>query len=218
MSARPPGPRILGLGGSLRPGSTSQLLLRRALAVLDADGCRTSLLDLRELDLPFCNGDKQDPWPSRPDVKLLREEFRAADGVILAGPEYHGTIGGALKNALDLLDFEHVEGKVFGAICALGGRNNSNALNHLRLVARWYRAWMVPEQVAVPQARGALPGGEPADPELGARVDELARSVARAAALLRPGAAGPAVVGSVRPGPAVPEEVPNVSRTVKRGS
>ncbi|MGW6912946.1 NADPH-dependent FMN reductase [Kitasatospora sp. NPDC054939] len=198
-------PRILGLGGSMRPASTSQVLLRRALAVLDADGCRTALLDLRELDLPFCNGDKQDPWPSRPDVKLLREEVRAADGIILAGPEYHGTVGGALKNALDLLDFEHVEGKVFGAISALGGRSNANALNHLRLVVRWYRAWMVPEQVAVPGARTALAAdGRPVDPDLGARVDELARSVARAAALLR---VGPAA-----------DSVPNVSRTVKRGS
>ncbi|MFI6443625.1 NADPH-dependent FMN reductase [Kitasatospora sp. NPDC050543] len=178
-------PRILGLGGSMRPGSTSQTLLRRALAVLDEDGHRTSLLDLRELQLPFCNGDKSEPWPHFPDVRMLREEFRAADGIILAGPEYHGTIGGALKNALDLLDFEHTEGRVFGAIVALGGRSNSNALNHLRLVARWYRAWMVPEQVAVPGARTALLDGVPKDPELGTRVDELARSVARAAGQLR---------------------------------
>ncbi|MGW4079952.1 NADPH-dependent FMN reductase [Streptomyces asiaticus] len=177
--------RILGIGGSMRPGSTSQVLLRRALATLAADGCETELLDLRALQLPFCNGDKKEPWPHFPDVRRLREAVRAADGVILAGPEYHGTVGGALKNAVDLLDFEHIEGKALGALVALGGRSNSNALNDLRLIARWLRAWMVPQQVAVPQARRALIDGEPVDVEVAARVDELARAVARAAELLR---------------------------------
>jgi NAD(P)H-dependent FMN reductase len=178
---------VLGIGGSMRPGSTSQHLLRRALATLAADGHQVCLLDLRELQLPFCNGDKREPWPHFPDVTLLREAVRAADGVILSGAEYHGTVNGALKNAIDLLDFEHAEGKVFGAIVALGGRSNSNALNDLRLVARWLRAWMVPEQVAVARARTALPDGEPTDPELYGRVDDLARSVARAACALTTG-------------------------------
>jgi NAD(P)H-dependent FMN reductase len=178
---------VLGIGGSMRQGSTSQALLRRALATLAADGHQVSLLDLRELQLPFCDGDKKASWPHFPDVTVLREAVRAADGVILSGPEYHGSVNGALKNAIDLLDFEHAEGKVFGAIVALGGRSNSNALNDLRMTARWLRAWMVPGQVAVPQARTALVGGEPADPELYDRVDDLARSVARAARALRTG-------------------------------
>lgn len=177
--------RILGIGGSMRPSSTSQAMLRRALATLAADGHRTELLDLRELQLPFCDGDKKQPWPHFPDVRRLREAVRAADGVVLAGPEYHGAISGALKNALDLLDFEHVEDKAFGGLIALGGRSNSNALNDLRLVVRWFRAWMVPDQVAVEQARSALVEGELVDGEVCARIDALARAVARAACALR---------------------------------
>ncbi|MET8642932.1 NAD(P)H-dependent oxidoreductase [Streptomyces sp. NPDC004675] len=176
---------VLGIGGSMRPGSTSQALLRRALRTLAADGHPVHLLDLRELQLPFCNGDKREPWPHFPDVAVLREAVRAADGIILSGAEYHGSVNGALKNAIDLLDFEHAEGKVFGAIVALGGRSNSNALNDLRLMARWLRAWMVPGQVAVPQGRTALSGGAPVDPDLYDRIDDLARSVARAAGALR---------------------------------
>jgi NAD(P)H-dependent FMN reductase len=46
-------PAIVGLGGSLRKGSTSLSALRRALADAAAAGAETTLLDLRELQLPM---------------------------------------------------------------------------------------------------------------------------------------------------------------------
>jgi FMN reductase len=183
MSAGPP-VRILAVSASMRPGSTSRAALDLGIGVAHRLGCDVTRLDLRDLVLPLCNGDKQEPWPHYPAVKELREAFRAADGILLAGPEYHGSISGALKNAIDLLDFEHVEGKVFAAIVALGGRSNSNALNQLRLVARWLHAWMIPEQVAIPQARTATVNGQFRDPEVETRVEELVRSLVLAAARL----------------------------------
>jgi NAD(P)H-dependent FMN reductase len=44
---------IVGLGGSLRRGSTSLSALERALAGAETAGADTALLDLRDLDLPM---------------------------------------------------------------------------------------------------------------------------------------------------------------------
>lgn len=198
--------RILGVSASPRPGSASAAALGRVLAVARRLGCETDRLDLPRMRLPFCNGDKQEPWPAYPDVRRLREAVRAAHGIVLAGPEYHGGVSGLLKNALDLLDVEHTEGRVFAAISALGGRSDSNALTQLRGAVRWLHGWMIPEQVAIPHARTAFRDGEPCDPELAERLDALGAALVRAAALLtgaahaplpRPPAPEPAAGGPV---------------------
>lgn len=45
--------KIVGIGGTLREGSTSLGALRRALGAAEAAGADTELLDLRESNLPF---------------------------------------------------------------------------------------------------------------------------------------------------------------------
>jgi NAD(P)H-dependent FMN reductase len=51
--------------------------------------------------LNFCDG-KEDEGTYPSGVGKLREEVRAAQGIILGTPEYHGGFSGVLKNALDL--------------------------------------------------------------------------------------------------------------------
>jgi multimeric flavodoxin WrbA len=60
---------------------------------------------------------------------------RAAQGIILATPEYHGGYSGVLKNALDLMGFEEFEGKVRGLVGVSGGGMGAfGSLNNLRAV------------------------------------------------------------------------------------
>jgi NAD(P)H-dependent FMN reductase len=139
-------------------------------------GADVEILDLREMNLPFCDGTGD--YPDHADVEVLRAAVKQADGLLLATPEYHGSVSGVLKNALDLMSFEHLEGKVVGLISVLGGQANSNALNDLRVIMRWVHAWVIPEQVAVGQAWQALnEQGEPTDAKLRERCDGLARSL-----------------------------------------
>lgn len=186
----PPAPRILGLAGSLRPQSVSHQALSFLTHVLGRVGADARILDLRALDLPFCSGDRRDDYPGRADVARLRRAVAESQGLVLVTPEYHGSVSGVLKNAVDLLDFAHLEGKVVGLVSVLGGRSNANALNHLRTVLRWCRAWTIPEQIAIPHSRGGLAGALASDPELEHRCLEFARSLVRATVLLRPGAQG----------------------------
>jgi FMN reductase len=101
-----------------------------------------------------------------------------ADGLILVSPEYHGSISGVLKNALDLMSFDQLSGKVTGFISILGGQSNSNALNDLRIILRWVHAWTIPEQVAIGQAWQAFTAeGTLSDEKLSQRLDQFAQSL-----------------------------------------
>ncbi|MFH7030025.1 MAG: NADPH-dependent FMN reductase [Heteroscytonema crispum UTEX LB 1556] len=168
--------RIVGIGGSLRPDSYSQMALKLAAQRVEALGAEVEILDLRLLQLPFCDGG--DEYPDYPDVKRLQAAVSRADGLILATPEYHGSVSGVLKNALDLMSFDQLSGKVTGLISVLGGQSNSNALNDLRIILRWVHGWVIPEQVAIGQAWKAFsPEGKLLDEKLSQRFDQFAQSL-----------------------------------------
>jgi FMN reductase len=168
--------KIVGIAGSLRPESYSQMALKVALQKVQSLGAEVELLDLRQMQLPFCDGG--DEYPQYPDVKKLQQAVSEADGLILVSPEYHGSISGVLKNALDLLSFDQLAGKVTGFISILGGQNNSNSLNDLRVILRWVHAWSIPEQVAIGQAWQAFnPEGQILDQKLSQRLDLFAQSL-----------------------------------------
>ncbi|YAF98021.1 MAG: NADPH-dependent FMN reductase [Nodularia sp. CChRGM 3473] len=168
--------KIVGLGGSLRTDSYTQLALQVAAQRVEALGAEVEILDLRQLHLPFCNGGKE--YPEYPDVQRLRDTVSGADGLILATPEYHGGVSGVLKNTLDLMSFEELSGKVTGVLSVLGGQSNSNALNELRLIVRWVHGWVIPEQIAIGQAWSAFsPEGKLLDEKLSDRFDKFAQSL-----------------------------------------
>lgn len=168
--------KIVGIGGSLRAGSYSQMALNVAADRVLALGAEVEVLDLRSFNLPFCDGEND--YRDHLDVERLRNAVKEADGLILATPEYHGSLSGVLKNALDLMSFEHLDGKVVGSISVLGGQVNSNALNDLRVILRWVHAWVIPEQIAIGQAWKAFsPEGKLLDEKLDERFDQFARSL-----------------------------------------
>lgn len=168
--------KIVGINGSLRPGSYSAMALEVAISRVGALGVETEIIDLRKLSLPFCNGG--DDYSDYPDVAKMQQTVKSAAGLILATPEYHGSVSGVMKNALDLMSFEELSGKVAGLISVLGGQSNSNALNDLRIILRWVHAWVIPEQISLGQAWKVFnEEGEILDEKLSQRFDAFARSL-----------------------------------------
>ncbi|MEM1310125.1 MAG: NADPH-dependent FMN reductase [Cyanobacteria bacterium P01_H01_bin.153] len=168
--------KLVGIAGSLRDNSYSHQALAIAAHTAQDLGAEVTILDLRQMTLPFCDGNKS--YADYPDVAVLRQTVKEADGLMLATPEYHGSVSGVLKNALDLMSFEHLDGKVVGAISVLGGQANSNALNDLRTIARWVHAWVIPEQVAIGQAWQAFnDDGKLVDAKLAERLDKFVKSL-----------------------------------------
>ncbi len=141
--------RVVGICGSLRPGSHTHHALAVALRGAEEAGAETHLIDLRDYKLVFCDGSEG----VTPDVLRLRADVKRAHGVILATPEYHGGYSGVLKNALDLMGFDELEGKMIGLVAVSGGAMGGvGALHSLREVGRALHAWVVPEQAGVPHA------------------------------------------------------------------
>jgi FMN reductase len=146
---------IVGLGGSLAKTSRSRAALQVALEGAASAGAETTLLDLRELDLPLYNPDDDQPTAA---AERLIESCYGADGMLWSSPMYQGTISGAFKNALDWL---HVLGgreppflhdTVVGLISAAGGTQGLQAINTMEFSIRALRAWAVPYVVPVAAA------------------------------------------------------------------
>lgn len=176
--------KILGFCGSLRPQSFSRAALLLALEMAEKQGASVEFFDPLVHILPLCTGAKE--YPDYPAVELLKKKSTEADAFILSTPEYHGSFSGVIKNTLDLLSFDELSGKIFGAISALGGVHNSNALNDLRIVTRQVHGWMVTEQIAIPQAWKQFDAeGKLTDPKLEERLQGLVTAVVTKTNLLR---------------------------------
>jgi chromate reductase len=103
--------RVLCLAGSLRRDSWNRRLLQAAVAQAPA----TLQLDVYDAlsAVPLFDEDLEQREPAGPaGVQALRAAIAAADGLVIATPEYNHAIPGVLKNALDWLSRESPAGDV----------------------------------------------------------------------------------------------------------
>ncbi|HWQ15019.1 MAG TPA: NAD(P)H-dependent oxidoreductase [Roseiflexaceae bacterium] len=174
--------RVVAISGSLRDTSYTRMALDVTLRGAAEAGAVTEMIDLRDYELPFF---KKDRPALPPDVARLRADVKRADGIILGTPEYHGSVSGVLKNALDLMGFEEFEGKMIGLVGVSGGAlGATEALNTLRTIGRSLHAWVLPQQVSVPEVWKVFDAsGAMSSRALEGRLLELGRQVARFAFL-----------------------------------
>ena len=89
--------KILGVCGSLRKGSFNMAALR-ACNELMPEGMSMQIAEIG--DLPLFNQDVYDAGLPAP-AKRFRDQVSAADGLLIASPEYNFSLSAALKNAID---------------------------------------------------------------------------------------------------------------------
>jgi NAD(P)H-dependent FMN reductase len=175
---------IVGLSGSLSEKSLTRHAVQVALEGAREVPVQTRLLDLNDYQLSYLSR----AWNERdrnPGVLRLKKDIRQAQGIILGTPEYHGSLSGVLKFALDLMGFDEFEGKMIGLIGVAGGKlGATNSLNSLRTIGRSLHAWVVPQQVSISEARRQFDEkGGVKNPRLEASLKEVGRQVARFASL-----------------------------------
>jgi FMN reductase len=135
---------IVAVLGSVTPPGRLRLALEQALERLtERTGAQTRLLDLAELRIAFADG--RSPGELGDDTANVVELLAAADVVLLATPVYRGSLTGALKNLLDQLPVETLEGKAT-AIVAMGQTQHHflGAERHLRDVLAFFGAIVAP--------------------------------------------------------------------------
>lgn len=105
---------------SLNTGSRSHLLAIAAEAVLKDGDCAATLVDLRDYDLPMCDGETTYDAPA---AKELSKLIADSDVILLAAPIYNYDLNAAAKNLVELTGTAWKD-KVVGFLCAAGGRSS----------------------------------------------------------------------------------------------
>lgn len=116
-------PFIVGIGGTTRIGSSSERLTSAVLTATERLGARTIMFGGAKLaELPHYAPESS--VRTAAECELV-EAVRAADGLVIGTPGYHGGISGLIKNAIDLLEDTRGCPGLFrrhaGRTCGLGG-------------------------------------------------------------------------------------------------
>lgn len=98
MSLPPP---ILALCGSTRTGSFNRILLEAATRYLESKGAACLTEDLKNYDMPIYSGDIEAGKGIPAAAVQLREKIDASRAIVIATPEYNGSVTPLLKNVLD---------------------------------------------------------------------------------------------------------------------
>ncbi len=98
--------KVIAIVGSPRVNGNTELLARRALDVIAAEGIETELVRLAGLDIApcdacmACRGDDGD-CSIQDDFQAVYAKMLAADGIILASPVYFGSATANIKALMD---------------------------------------------------------------------------------------------------------------------
>jgi FMN reductase len=134
---------VLAVVGSLHRDSVTRLVIAHVTERFRADGCKVDVLDFEKEPLALYNPDTAHDLPGYAELQARVER---ADVVVLATPDYHGSISGAMKNFLDHFWHEFA-GKLFATIVS-SHEKGLTVTDQLRTVARQCYAWTLPYGVS----------------------------------------------------------------------
>ncbi|APG61688.1 FMN reductase [Sphingorhabdus lutea] len=178
--------KIVAIGGTVNPNSSTEQALVFTANVARDMGCEISVFGGEYLmALPHYGG----PDSDLDRGKEMAEAVRAAHGVILASPGYHGSISGLVKNGLDYLellskdDRVYLDGRAVGMIAtAFGHQAAMSSLQSLRTITHALRGWPTPMGAAIKTSHGLFtPDGGCSDEIIAAQLTLVGQQVAEGA-------------------------------------
>lgn len=183
-------PRILGIGGTLRPSSLSEKALRNSLRAAELAGAQITIVTGEDLDIPHYTPQRA---VKNGRVTRLIAELRACDGVIISSPAYHGTISGLIKNALDHAEELSADQRPYltdipvGCIAvASGWQAGGHTLTTLRTIVHSLRAFPTPLGVVANSLEAAFDSsGDCHDARISLQLSLLGQQVAIYARAMR---------------------------------
>ena len=166
---------LLAIHGTVtRPGRLYQAI-QAALSVLDGpDSPAIEILHLGDYRLSFADGRPLSGYDD--ETQTVVEQVIAADMYLIATPVFRASFTGSLKNLLDHVPVEGLQGKACGLVGM--GATDHHYLSidaQLRPVLAWFGAHVAPGMVYL-QSRH-FQDGQLTDPQAVADLQSLARSV-----------------------------------------
>src|ERR1700744_3355694 len=92
---------LVAFSGSARRDSHNRKAVEIAAEGARKAGAAVRMLSLLDFDLPLYDADKEEAEGLPQSVAALRNICIAADGYLIAAPEYNGSLPALLKNAID---------------------------------------------------------------------------------------------------------------------
>src|ERR671932_287802 len=160
-------PKILAFAGSLRERSLNKRVLKTAVKGARAAGAEVTHIDLRDYPMPIYNSDDHERDGFDENALKLQGLLVEHDGLLIASPEYNGSLPAALKNAIDWASRQsdrYERSKIFrGKVAAMmtaspGSLGGVRSLAHLLGVLTSVGVHVLPQEVAVTFAEDRFAG------------------------------------------------------------
>jgi chromate reductase len=170
--------RLLAFAASLKRESLNRKLINLAVELAREAQVEVDLADFREFDMPLYDADLQSSAGFPEGARELARRIEAADGLMIASPEYNYSLPGTLKNAIDWVSrlkpmpLRGKHGVLLAASTSLVG--GSRGLWALRVPLEGLGVMLLPDMFALAQAPQAFDEhGKLKDPELQERLRKL---------------------------------------------
>jgi chromate reductase, NAD(P)H dehydrogenase (quinone) len=153
--------KVLAFAGSLRRESANKKLAREALRVLvEHSLARAEFADLKDYPMPLYDGDREQNEGLPDEVVKLGARIADAEALIVATPEYNGSISSVLKNTIDWISRLKpmpIAGKHLLLLSASpGGWGGVRGLWHSRVPLEAVGAHVFPQMMSLPGAGSAF--------------------------------------------------------------
>lgn len=166
---------------SLGEKSHSRVMAQHFVKKFEDKNMECDLLDLRDLNLPLCDGNKA---YEHEDTLLIRQKVEAADGVVFASPVYNYDMNSAAKNFIELTG-KVFNNKVVAFLVAAGGAMSYMApLGLMNSLMLDFRCIVVPRIVYAPASK--FDGYVLKDEKLLERLEGLFQDFTKLTAAIRP--------------------------------
>ena len=130
--------------------------------------------DLQDNPLPMCDGDE---CYDLPEVLEFREKVKNADGIIMVTPVYNFSVSSGAKNVVEL-GGSMLYDKIFGFMCAAGGRNGYMSVMSLaNSLMLDFRCYIIPKFVYA--TKHDFEGGKITNSDIKERIKELGTELIR---------------------------------------
>ena len=189
--------RLLAFAGSIRRDSFNRKLIAAAAGKAHGFGADVTLVNLADFSMPLYDGDTEEAEGIPENGLKLRSSMLEHDALLIACPEYNGSITPLLKNVIDwtsrpsddVKSTAAYRSKVAGLLSASPGRlGGMRGLVHVRAILNGIGVHVVPGDVAVGSAHSAFADdGSLSDEGVDARVTAVVRTLVETTQALKAG-------------------------------